>query len=47
MKVKFTECSDAQASWGSSADPRKYLTLSHIYEISVLKKTPRFVWLVF
>jgi hypothetical protein len=33
MIVEFTGCSDTQATWGKSEDPRQYLTLGEKYVI--------------
>lgn len=33
MKVRFTECSDEQARWGSGSDPREFLKLGEIYTV--------------
>jgi len=34
MKVKFTECSDAQVRFGSGSDPREHLVVGEIYEVT-------------
>lgn len=33
IKVKYIGCSDEQAIWGKTADPRKSLTIGKIYEL--------------
>lgn len=32
-KVKFVECSDGQATFGRSVDPRPHLEIGQIYEL--------------
>jgi hypothetical protein len=38
MKAKYTGCTDAQAKWGKSRDPRSRLVEGKEYEISEVEK---------
>jgi len=33
--VKFIDCSDAQANWGSGANPRQYLSVGEKYNLII------------
>ena len=40
MKVKFVECSDDQARFGQSQDPRGKLTLGKVYDVDKVETHP-------
>jgi hypothetical protein len=38
MRVKFVECSDAQANWGGYDDPRESLEVGEVYEVEEVEQ---------